>query len=122
MAATDDSAANGLPVSLDQATDPALLRQAVAELLELSDERDQWERLCRSREREAYRRGYSAGRADGYSDGYSQAVTDWKVTAAGMAELAGPTFAELDRRRYPPGGRLSWIQPHPDDFTGRGAA
>jgi hypothetical protein len=97
----------------------------IASLLELSDERDQWERLCRSREREAYRHGYSAGRADGYRDGYSQAVIDWKVTAAGMTNLGGPTSAELDRRRYPPDGRLSWIQPGdqadplPDDFAGQ---
>lgn len=93
--------------------------QFVAALLELSDERDLWLRRLLAAEREAYRRGYEDGRGDGYRDGYSHAVTDWKVTAAGMTKLAGPTFAELDRRRYPPDGRLSWIQ---DSRQERGTA
>ncbi len=94
--------------------------QAAAELLALSDERDQWERLWQASAREAYRRGYSAGRDDGYRDGYDQAVTDWKVVAG--VPIGGPAFAELDRRRYPPDGRLSWIIQPQDDSKKRDVA
>ena len=101
--------------------------QALAELLDRSDER---ERLAGALELAAYHRG----REDGYRAGYAQAVTDWKVTAGLLS--GGPPFAELDRRRYPPGGRLSWIRlrpgercaheaasvPCPDDCKGREAA
>ena len=78
-------------------------------LLALSDERDRWLRLALDWARSAYRSGYRAGHARGYRTGYELAVREWKITAAGMTHLGGPTYAELDRRRYPPGGRLSWI-------------
>ena len=88
-------------------------------LFDLSDERDQWERLALDWARSAYRSGYQDGHDIGYRTGYERAVTQWKITAAGMTHLGGPTFAEQDRRRYPPGGRLSWIIPRPGDDTGR---
>lgn len=78
-------------------------------LLALSDERDQWERLALDWARSAYRRGYADGHDAGYRAGYELAVLEWKITAAGLAGLGGRTFAELDRRRYPPDGRQSWI-------------
>ena len=54
--------------------------------------------------------GRIPGRVRGRGRGRDgRAVTDWKVTAGGMTRLGGRTFAELDRRRYPPGGRLSWL-------------
>ena len=93
-------------------------RGEVASLLELSDERDQWMR----RIDQAWRDGWQARAAVAdrdYNRGYGQAVTDWKVTAG--TRSGGPAFAELDRRRYPPDGRLSWIQPQ-DDHQERGAA
>lgn len=109
-----------------------VIGQTADELLDHSDERDGYE----TRIKQAFREGYHVGHEVGYEAGYGQAVTDWKVTAAGMTGLGGPTFAELDRRRYPPGGRLSWIRlrpgercvheaasmPCPDDCKGRGAA
>jgi hypothetical protein len=77
--------------------------------LRLSDERDTWlRRLDR-----AWRDGRAAGLEAGYRAGYARAVAEWKVTAGGL-ELGGPTFAQLDRRRYPPGGRASWILPRPE--------
>ena len=79
--------------------------QLRALLLDRSAERDQWVRRTLS----DWAAGYQAGFESGAEVGYGQAVIDWKVTAAGMTKLGGPTFAELDRRRYPPGGRLSWI-------------
>lgn len=86
--------------------------------LGLSDERDRWMRLALSWARSAYRNGYQAGHDRGYRTGYELAVREWKITAAGMTHLGGPSYAELDRRRYPPGGRLSWIIPRPGEDTG----
>ena len=79
--------------------------------LALSGERDTWERLALDWARSAYRRGYADGHDTGYRAGYELAVTEWKITAAGMTDLGGRPFAELDRRRYPPGGRQTWIIP-----------
>jgi len=81
-----------------------------AELLDLSGERDQWMRLALAWARSAYRSGYQDGHARGYRAGYELAVREWKITAAGMTQLGGPSFAELDKRRYPPHGRKSWIR------------
>ena len=90
-------------------------------LLDLSDERDQWERLALDWARSAYRSGYQdglrAGRVDGYRMGYAAASADWRL-AAGPAPRAG-SHAELDRLRYPPGGREHFADPRPGDFQGR---
>ncbi len=59
--------------------------------------------------RDAYKRGRADGHAAGYAEGYAQAVADWKVTAGIQANH--PTHAELERRRYGPGGRESWLLP-----------
>jgi hypothetical protein len=84
-------------------------------LLALSDERDAWERWADA----AWRDGYRAGYAAGYDRGYAQAVDDWKV----VAEVkVGRSFAELDRLRYPPGGRLSWLIPRDGEADGGEAA
>jgi hypothetical protein len=88
------------------------------ELLGLSGERDQWVRLALSWARSAYRSGYHDGHDTGYRTGYKRAVREWKITAAGMTHLGGRSFAEQDRRRYPPGGRLSWIIPRPGEADG----
>jgi len=91
----------------------------LADLLDLSGERDRWERLARTWARSSYRSGYQDGHDAGYRTGYELAVREWKITAAGMTHLGGPSFKELDRRRYPPGGRLSWIIPRPGEADGR---
>ena len=88
------------------------------DLFDLSDERDRWLRLALDWARSAYRRGYQVGHDTGYRTGYERAVTQWKITARGMTHLGGPTYAEQDRRRYPPGGRLSWIIPRPGEAEG----
>jgi hypothetical protein len=88
------------------------------DLLDLSDERDLLLRLGLDWARSAYRRGYQVGHDTGYRTGYELAVREWKITAGGMTHLGGPTYAELDRRRYPPGGRLSWIIPRPCEADG----
>ena len=89
---------------------------AVNELLAAMPAVDEhWLRICREMTANAAR----AGSAACYRTGYELAVREWKITAAGMTHLGGPTYAEQDRRRYPPGGRESWIIPRPGDDLGR---
>jgi hypothetical protein len=64
---------------------------------------------------------YQAGHADGYQAGYRQADADqaaaWnQVTRA----VDGPSHAELEERRWGPGGREVFVNPRPGDFPGRG--
>ena len=73
---------------------------------------EHWLRICREMTAHAARAGHGVG----YRTGYERAVTQWKITAAGMTDLGGPTYAEQDRRRYPPGGRESWKQPKLGDL------
>jgi hypothetical protein len=52
------------------------LREAVAELLDLSDERGRWLR----RELAAERRGYDRGHRDGFCGGYERAAADLEAS------------------------------------------
>lgn len=66
---------------------------------------------------------YQAGHADGYRAGYRQAGADqaarWNQIA--RAALGGPARADLEARRWGPGGRARFADPRPGDFPGRGA-
>ena len=59
---------------------------------------------------------YEAGRQDAEAE-MAQA---WAQAADPMAH-GGPAFAELEERRYGPGGREHFADPRPDDFPGRAA-
>jgi hypothetical protein len=64
---------------------------------------------------------YQAGHAAGYQAGYRQAEADqatrWNQAAR---PAAGPAHAELEERRWGPGGRARFADPRPGDFPGRG--
>jgi hypothetical protein len=64
---------------------------------------------------------YQAGHADGYRAGYQQADADqaarWNQAARAVD---GPDRAELEERRWGPGGRAHFADPRPGDFPGRG--
>jgi hypothetical protein len=66
---------------------------------------------------------YQAGHADGYRAGYRQAGADQTArwNQAARAGLGGPSHAELEERRWGPGGREAFAEPRPGDFPGRGA-
>jgi hypothetical protein len=68
------------------------------------------------------REAYEAGHADGYHAGYRQADADqaarWNQIA--RTGLGGPAHAELEERRWGPGGRARFADPCPGDFPGRG--
>lgn len=65
---------------------------------------------------------YQAGHADGYRAGYRQADADQDArwNQAAPAATDGPSRAELEERRWGPGGRAHFADPRPGDFPGRG--
>ena len=69
------------------------------------------------------REAYEAGHVDGYRAGYRQADADqaarWNQAARAVTD--GPAHAELEERRWGPGGRAHFADPRPGDFPGRGA-
>jgi hypothetical protein len=65
---------------------------------------------------------YQAGHGDGYQAGYRQAEADQAARWNQAARAAlGPSYAELEERRWGPGGRARFADPRPGDFPGRGA-
>ncbi|MGH3160370.1 MAG: hypothetical protein ACRDOC_00665 [Streptosporangiaceae bacterium] len=63
--------------------------------------------------------GYAAGFRAGEQVGARRAMREWHVTAAGLPMAAiGPSWAELERRRWGPGGRAHFGDPRPGDYTG----
>ena len=59
---------------------------------------------------------YEAGRCEAEAE-MAQA---WERAADPVAH-GGPAFAELEERRWGPGGREHFADPRPDDFPGRAA-
>jgi hypothetical protein len=105
-----------------------------AEWLALSAERDAQLSLRHTYWREGYALGYAAGSAaGGYAAGYDAGRRDeardleaaYHAMAAPVAR-GGPTFAELQRRRYTVHGeqrtRETFGLPHPADRPGGAAA
>lgn len=80
------------------------------EILELSDERAQWEAYALSVARRMYEAGYAAGRADEARD----ADRLW-AAARPRPFPVGPSIAELELRRWGPGGREHFGDPRPGD-------
>lgn len=99
----------------------------IAAELERSDERDRWVRVALTREGDAYRQGYAAGRRDGYRAGREDADREWMAAleparSAARRAAAGPSFAELEARRWGLGGRAHFADPRPGDRPGRSEA
>lgn len=95
---------------MTEAPTPADRRRAVAELLERSDERDQHERRLLDAERRAYLDGYR----DGHQDAARELDAEWSATPPWRIPVS-PAFAELERRRWGPGGRERFSDPRPSD-------
>lgn len=88
---------------------PVALDRAVAELLELSDERDLWmDRLGAE-----YKLGYQLGYLAGYRDGSEELYA--RCRALPPIVVDGDSHAELERRRWGPGGRARFGDPRPGD-------
>jgi hypothetical protein len=57
---------------------------------------------------------YQAGRRDAEARGYVRAIADVKAVQHGLV-----LDAELEARRYGPGGRAHFADPRPGDYPGR---
>ena len=66
---------------------------------------------------------YQAGQRAGFQAGYRQANADEAAQWAKVARpvVRGVSHAELEQRRWGPGGRAHFADPRPGDFPGRGA-
>ncbi len=100
--------------------DPVSLAQATAELVEHSDTIDTALALRLQAFREGYGEGYSAGYAAGRDDQAAELAKAWAEVAR-PASKATP-YAEIERKRWGPGGRAHFADPRPGDFPGRGTS
>jgi hypothetical protein len=66
---------------------------------------------CRQVGREMYAAGYAAAEAD----------MDARWNRIARVAVCGPSHAELEQKRWGPGGREAFGRPRPADFPGRGA-
>jgi hypothetical protein len=66
---------------------------------------------------------YQAGQRAGFEAGYRQANADEAARWAKVIRpvVHGMSYAELEERRWGPGGREHFADPRPGDFPGRGA-
>ena len=89
----------------------------LAELLDVSGTLDTAAALAYQLARDAYERG----RADGWAEGRAallgeQEAAERTLCQRLMPTLMAPDFAELERRRYGPGGRAHFGDPRPGDY------
>lgn len=96
-------------------------------LLAVSAERDRWTRRVLAAERAGYDRGRRDGWRDGYRQGREDEAQDWFTSLAPAREAVrlcarGPSYVELERLRWGPGGREHFGDPRPGDYTGGDAA
>ena len=91
---------------------PVPLALAVAELLELSDERDRWMDRLGDEYRLGWKLGYEAGAREGYEAGGRLLEAGWPSI---VKPLSGTALAELQERRWGPGGRARFGEPRPGD-------
>ncbi|MBO0802770.1 MAG: hypothetical protein J2P25_06805 [Nocardiopsaceae bacterium] len=73
--------------------------------------------------REMYEAGHADGYAAGFDAGWRHSEADmaawWRQTGHAIANR--PTHAELEERRWGPGGREHFADPRPGDFPGQGS-
>jgi hypothetical protein len=93
--------------------------QEQRKFLELSDERDQQERLREKAEREAFQAGRRLGHDEGRREYEAQETEAWRRILEPFAHDR-PFFHELEERRWGPDGREHFGDPRPGDFAGRG--
>jgi hypothetical protein len=98
----------------------AVRPEAVAAALDRSDERARALRLRLAAWAEGFRIGRETGRREGRELAEREMAAAW-TRAASPAASAGPSHAELELRRWGPGGRARFGEPRPGDYPGRPA-
>jgi hypothetical protein len=104
-------------------TDGADIERQRAMLLALSDERDTWHRWVWEMWTEGYRIGRREGWQRGWAEGYGRSDAEWLAALDPAKKASGtlsrlPSHAELERRRWGPGGREHFADPRPGEYTG----
>jgi hypothetical protein len=106
-----------------QANEPVPLCRAVAELLELSDERDAWLLRLGTAQLDAYDIGFAVGVAVGRRQVLDEEAAYRRATAALTRNAsAGRPFSDLEMLRWGPCGREHFADPRPGDYPGRDGA
>jgi hypothetical protein len=103
------------------AREPVVLAEAVAELVEHSNLLDLSLKLRLAAYREGFAHGYERGRDDGRRQAEAEQERAWYAVAHPIA-AGGISFAELERRRWGPGGRARAGEPRPGDYPGQDGA
>ncbi len=102
-----------------------VMDQALAELLERSDERDLYETRIERAHRDGWRAGWAEGYDMGRRDEGAERDQAWNEIARPVTR-GGPTHDELERKRWTvrgePRTRETFGLPHPDDYQGREGA
>jgi hypothetical protein len=94
----------------------------VAAALEEADHAEAETRYRLQLAREMYQAGWRDGHDAGRRDAEADMAARWAETARRVVQITrGPTHAELEERRWGPGGRAHFADPRPGDFPGRGA-
>jgi hypothetical protein len=96
-------------------TSNTIAAMPLADVLRLSDEREQWLRRLLNAERNSYVWGHADGYRDGYERGARLLEASWPAV---VSRLYGPTLAELEALRWGPGGRAHFGDPRPGDYRG----
>jgi hypothetical protein len=101
--------------------EPASLRQAVGELLDISDERDVYLARLQAVWGEGWLAGHEVGDEGGYAEAQRDMARRWHEVA-NPAARGGPSHDELERRRWGPAGREHFGDKRPGDYPGKGDA
>lgn len=91
--------------------------RSLAELIPLLEDAAEEQKVlaqCRELCRWAYDMGYADGWKRGYEQGTRELQAEWPSVVASMVR-GGPTYAELEERRWGPGGREHFGDPGPGD-------
>jgi hypothetical protein len=113
----DDARENSTAISVTDHREAVALRLVVDGLLGYSDLLDAELRLRLATWRDGYREGHKAGYAAGFADG----VLDRKHAQRDLLQEL-KVCARRWTVRGEPRARETFSRPHPDDFTGQGAA
>jgi hypothetical protein len=98
-------------------TGPVLDLAERRRIWDLSNERAVWLRRVLASWRDGYRLGWADGYDRGRCDESAARDRAWHLAADPVAR-GGPAHAELERRRYGPGGRARFGDRRPGDYRG----
>jgi hypothetical protein len=94
---------------------------AAESVLEQSTERDRQLALRLAAYRQGFRHGWDVGVDRGRRQAEREQAASWYAATHPIA-IGGISHAELERRRWGPGGREHFADPRPGDYPGQDGA